>query len=207
MKKQEQQHKIYIGISKTENRLFDFVMQNKLAVFSAEDIMKMTGWDERKIYNLLYRLTKKGLLIRVKRNKYAVKEKIHETAFEIATASVLPSYISFWTALSYYGFTEQQVKPIQLATTKQAKNISIGNQAVELITLSPKRFYGYRREDGFAIAEKEKAMIDSLNMPKKCGGIEEIAKCLKYSWKEINRQKLIDYAVMYKSKSLVSRLG
>ena len=78
---------------------------------------------------------------------------------------------------------------------------------MRLCRIRRKRFFGYYRIGEIIIAEKEKAIIDSLLLPKYSGGIKEITKCIKNSSEEINIKKLIDYAEKMQSKSVLRRLG
>ena len=135
--------------------------------------------------------------------KYYVPENI----FEIATTIISPSYISFWTACSYYGFTEQQVKTIQVVSTKQFPKIKLGNYNLETITFNSKKFFGYIKLNGFVIADKEKLLVDILDKPELAGGINEVKKSLQSSWKVINQDKLFEYLEKNKTLSCFARLG
>ena len=75
------------------------------------------------------------------------------------------------------------------------------------MTLSRKRFFGYTSVDGITIAEKEKAIIDSLLFSKYAGGMKEITRCIKYALNNININKLINYALRIESKAVLRRLG
>ena len=207
MKKTKEQHTFYKGISKNEQFLLSLIKEKKLIVFGVRELKRLTKWKKTTIHNTLFSLTKKSLLIKIKRDNYILKEILEEKPFEIATELITPSYISFWTALSFYGFTEQQVKVIQLVSPIQENNLKFDLKSVEVTTLKPERFFGYKKEDGYAIAEKEKALIDSLYQLDKCGGLDEFVKCLKDSWKEINKKKFINYLVRFNNKSMVSRAG
>ena len=57
------------------------------------------------------------------------------------------------------------------------------------------------------IAELEKAIIDSIDLLKYSGGIKEISKIIDNALDSINENKLIDYAVKFPNKSMISRLG
>lgn len=114
-------------------------------------------------------ITEKGVITRVKRGRYTPTETIFENIFRVSTDMVSPSYISFWTALSHYGFTEQQVRMVQLISIKQTGGFYVGHFRVEIITFKSSRFFGYRGTDGFVIAEPEKVLIDSLFRPDLCG--------------------------------------
>lgn len=197
----------YKSISSREAVMMSLLEESDLPTFSVDDIARLSGWERGRIYNTLASLSRKGHITRVMRGQYTMSERISENIFQICTDLVRPSYISFWTAMSRYGFTEQQVRKIQLVSTKQVEAIEIGNFGVEIITLKPPRFFGYVREDGFVIAEREKALIDSLFRPDLCGGLDEFTKCLENAWDEIDEERLVQYAIRFDNRSLISRLG
>ena len=145
------------------------------------------------------------MIKQLKRNCYTLKEYLKEYLFQIATETIKPSYISFWTALSYYGFTEQQLVTIQLITIKKQKNIE--NPKIITTKIKKERFFGYTKLNNFIIAEKEKAIIDSLAYPEKAGGLKEVIKCLKNAWPELNKKLFIRYLKNYNNKSLNARTG
>ena len=207
MENQERGHITYIHTSRNESIILQLIDRSDLTVFGNEELGFLTGWKKARIHNTLYSLVKKKIVTRVRKNCYTLTDRISENLFEIATESITPSYISFWTALSYYGFTEQQPSLVQLVTTKQLKEMNIGSHIVELTTWQPKRLYGYKKEGRFVIAEKEKALVDSMYQPDKCGGLDEYVKCLKNSWEELNKKRFMDYLVRFGNKSLVSRAG
>ena len=57
------------------------------------------------------------------------------------------------------------------------------------------------------IADKEKALVDSLLFPKYAGGIREIINCIETSLNEIELDTLCDYALKVESKAVLRRLG
>ena len=207
MEKPQQRYADYSSISKNESFLLGIIKNAELTVFGVKELHVLTDWSDNRINNTLTSLEKKELLVRIKRNHYALADIISEHSFELATETIKPSYISFWSALSYYGFTEQQVTQIQLVSTKQFKDHKIASYIISITTFKPELFYGYTQVEDFVIAEMEKALVDSLYLPEKCGGLNEFVKCLVNSWKTINKSKLIKYILKFDNKSLISRVG
>ncbi|MBS3056382.1 MAG: hypothetical protein J4473_03030 [Candidatus Aenigmarchaeota archaeon] len=197
----------YKGISKSEIYLIRASKENGIMVFGVEELRRISGWNRVKIHNTLNSMREKNIITRIKRNKYVITEDVQKNIYKISTSVFSPSYISFWTALSFYNFTEQHVKAIQVVSTRQYKNIKINGFLLEPSKFRPEKFYGYHVIEGVIIAEKEKALIDSFFMMEKCGGFDEIVKCLKNSWKEIEQEKFFDYLTQFGSKSCVSRVG
>ncbi|MBI5872151.1 hypothetical protein HZB88_03635 [archaeon] len=187
-------------LGKLEDRAVGILKNNKIDVFKIKDLRMLLGINKMQAYNLVKSLKKKGIIKKIKNGIFSFTE-IDE--FVLATSIHYPSYISFWTALSYYKFTDNMPKKIFIVTTKYAKEID----KFRYVTLSKKRFFGYTKTGNIIIAEKEKAIIDSLLFPKYSGGIKEIIKCLKNSLSEIDIKKLIAYAMRIESKSVLRRLG
>ncbi|MBU1202333.1 MAG: hypothetical protein KJ583_05735 [Nanoarchaeota archaeon] len=206
MKKQIHYNSIY-SISKTESALLQKINESKLTIFTPRELTKILSWKKQKTHNVLQQLKNKGIIISIKRNTYTTKEASTEKSFQIAVESTSPSYISFWTALSYYGFTEQQPKSIQIVSPKQYKQIITLKFSIIPIKLKKERFFGYKRINNFTIAEKEKCIIDSLAYPKNAGGLQEAVKCLKNAWKELDKQLFIKYLVRFNNKALNARTG
>jgi predicted transcriptional regulator of viral defense system len=189
-----------MNLSKLENKAYEKIKESGLTVFNISDISLLLEIKKQKAYNLIKSLKKKKIINSINNGKFVLSET---NEFEIASSINFPSYISFWSALNYYGFSDNTPKKIFIVTTKYSKE----KNNFKFITLSKKRFFGYTSIGKITLAEKEKAIIDSLLMPKYAGGIKEIKISLEKALKEIDIKKLIDYAIKINSKAVVRRLG
>lgn len=187
-------------LSKLENKVYSELRENKMVLFKARDLCALLKIDKVKAYNIIKALKNKGIINKISGSYFAFKDA---NEFSIASGIHWPSYISFWSALNYYGLSDQMPKEIFLATTKYTKNMG----KFKYITLSEKRFFGYVQIGDIVIADKEKAIIDSLLLPKYAGGIREIIKSINSGFNELNIKKLSDYAVKIGSKAVLRRLG
>ena len=61
---------------------------------------------------LLHRLSKRGLIFKIEKNKYTLSKD----PFLIASRIIWPSYISCWSALKYHNLTEQVPQDITIIT-------------------------------------------------------------------------------------------
>jgi len=173
-------------------------------VILLNDIARIIGKGREYSRVYAYRLKKKNLLMEIEKGKYALSEE----PYEVASGIVFPSYISFISAYYVYGFTTQIPIIIQVVTLKPRKPLIFKNMQIQFITFKNRNMFGYKRErfremDIF-IAEKEKAIVDSLYLPQYCP-ITESCEALKS--KEINIDKLIDYALKMNSIITLKRLG
>lgn len=161
------------------------------------------------------RLEEKGFIKEVEKGKYLLlgfqPQRVLSEPFFIGVKIHIPSYISFWSALNFYGFTEQVPKTIFIATTKRKNDVVFEGVRFRYIRLSSRKFFGYIQEKSgelsYLIAEPEKALIDSMDQPRYAGGMEEISKCIYNARDDIKGKKLIEYARTFGNKALNSRLG
>lgn len=205
MKNKHNSYKKYKPLSKNESTLLNAM--EPFIVFSLSTVRRTTGWTFQRASNTLTSLKSKSIITVVKKDNYILTEAIPANLFRIANAVTEPSYISFWTALSYYGFTEQQPIALQVVSTKQYPTLRVGQHVIETTTMQPERFYGYQKIENFTIAEPEKAILDALHMPEKAGGMDEIKKCLRNAWPTLDKKTLLNYTRRFGSKAVAARLG
>ena len=137
--------------------------------------------------------------------------KFTEHEFILASRLISPYYISYWSALNYYGLTEQVSKTIFIATLKRKLEKEIMGLKFRFITLNKNKFFGFKamqlNNHIIKIGEVEKAIIDCLDLPRNCGGIVEVIKAIDEAKKEIDFNKLIAYAKKMQNAAILNRLG
>lgn len=186
-------------ISKTENLAIETLKKNKLEIFKLNDLALLLEFDKTKTYNLIKALKKKKIIEAVSSGIYCLEDA---NDFDIGIYFNSPSYVSFLSALNYYGFSDNNPKKITFVSTKYKKH-----KKFEFICLSKKRFFGYKKEGDIVIGEIEKVFVDSLLFPKYSGGIKEISRLLIGNLDKLNMNKLIDYSLRVESKMVLRRLG
>jgi len=186
-------------LSKLESQLCTELQDRQLLVFQAKDAQLLLELSSTQAYNLLKALKRKKAI--QKAGKYFILTGTDELV--AATSLHFPSYLSFWSALSYYGFTDQLPKTIFIASSRYHSKM----KSFHYVTLSRSRFFGYQLLGKIVIAEKEKAFLDALLFPKYAGGIKEIWKCLLAAQQQIKISTLIHYALKMNSKILLRRVG
>lgn len=126
---------------------------------------------EPTFYNLIKRLVENDVLVRLERGKYKLKEaNVHE--FKIANFIYHPSYVSFESALNYYGALSQFPQNIYSATTNRSQEKKFENKVYSYHQLEKSFFGGYTKKDKFLIASLEKALVDQIYLTSK--GIKSI---------------------------------
>ena len=197
------------------NYIMNLLFDKDIFYFQPKQLSALLEISIGQTYDIIQRLKNSEVIIEVENGKYMVtgydKKRILSNPFYIATNIVVPSYISYWSVLNYYGFTEQVPKFILVATSKQKKEMHFKNYIFKYVQIKRDKLYGYKKEliDEFPtfIAEPEKALIDGIDLPNYAGGINEISKIIDNSLDSIDKRKLVEYAIRFPSKSMISRLG
>lgn len=121
--------------------------------------------------NKVSALEKRGQIIRLKKGLYVVSDKISRKVLSrelIANHLYGPSYVSFETALSFYGLIPERVFAMRSATFKRAKRFEnvVGN--FEYMTV-PENYYPIGvvqkvvdNEYAYLLATPEKALCDLI---------------------------------------------
>ena len=140
----------------------DLLSLNK-PYFSLADLEKVLGQRRPSLYVTLNRLTRSGVLVRLRRGVYQVILKAPDIP-RIANQLVYPSYLSFESALSRYGILSQIPYVVTFATSQRSRRLLLGDTTVEFRQLKADLFFGYRVTGGLYVAEPEKALLDQLYM-------------------------------------------
>jgi predicted transcriptional regulator of viral defense system len=192
-------------------------MAKENQVFSFDQLYQKTRIKKEILWVILSRLENQGFIERIEKGKYLIiplsgekgKYTLHE--FVIGSYLVKPYAISYWSALHFYGFTEQIPSTVFVQTTARKKKslLEIFGVKYRIVRVKQEKFYGLRKEwieeTPVNITDKEKTIIDCLDKPKYAGGIIEVAKALKTG--SLNYQQLSTYALQIDNYSVVRRLG
>lgn len=139
---------------------------NKL-YFGYEDLAAVLGISPASARVTASRYVRQGLLVRVKRNLYVLKEQLNaagrEELFQLANLGQVPSCISLATALDYYEITTQvQRDVIESVAVKRSKEIRLNGTVCRYTKVSRRLYFGYERRRGFFMATPEKAFLDAM---------------------------------------------
>ncbi|MEM2941713.1 MAG: hypothetical protein QW304_09240 [Thermoproteota archaeon] len=185
------------------------------AVFTLDEAMEILNCSGGVLRKILYRLTMKGRIQRIKRGYYILvparagyETSWTEHVFSFINKIIDEYYVGYWTALNYWQMTEQIPRTIFIATGKRRRDFSYNNTPIHFITVSPQKFFGWTVEKigdvEFRISDREKTILDSLDMLHYAGGISEVAKGLRSN---LDWEKMIRYAKNLQNNTVSKRLG
>ncbi len=187
------------------------------STFTFSEAKSIIGSDSNVTKVVLSRLEKQGWVERIERGKYLIiplgsekgKHSLHE--FVIGSMLVHPYCISYWSALHYYGLTEQIPNTvfIQTSSRKKKQHTEIFGVNYQIVRIKKDKIFGTRKEwieeTQIVLADREKCIIDCLDKPQFSGGIIEVAKALKDNSFDLN--KLANYSVKIGNSGVIRRLG
>ncbi|MDZ4724389.1 MAG: hypothetical protein SGI97_10890 [candidate division Zixibacteria bacterium] len=167
---------------------------------------------------IIYLLSKKKKLQRIEKGRYLVippvawkSGKFTEESLIIAAQLIDPYYVTYWTALNFYGWTEQPSRTVFIATTKVKRTVTVEGTGFKFVKLRQDKFFGFTEQwlgdQKVAIASKEKTIIDCLDQPRYAGEIVEVAKGLWYGRTEFNFDLMLNYIDRMGNYAIVKRLG
>lgn len=207
-----------IGLGKKSSILLSKLSENNKTIFTIGDAVRILKEKKSSVTKLLHDLTRSKWLFRLSRGKYlilpleaGVKPEFTEHEFIIASSLIEPYYISYWSALNYYGFTEQVSKTVFVATTKRKRGMFILGIKIKFATIKKNKFFGFKKiiinSHPINIAEKEKVIVDCLDLSRDCGGIIEVIKSIDSAREELDFRKLEVYAKKMENHAIINRLG
>jgi predicted transcriptional regulator of viral defense system len=168
--------------------------------------------------NVVQQLIRKGWLSRVRRGRYVLLPPEHgpdnlgeNNVLALATAAVTPSYVGWWSAASFHGFTTQVPLTAFIAVTGKMPERELEGSTVRFVQLSKPKFFGsqlyplYGRQ--VPISSPAKTLIDCLDRPALAGGVTEVVRIADRALAKISGDEAVETAIRLGSKSLMQRLG
>lgn len=209
-----------IKLGPQETKLLFTLEEGGMSVFTADDAKRILGSGPASSLLVISGLKKKGRIRQIEKGKYlfiparaGIEGYWAEEAYVVIPYLIKEYYIGFWTAMNFWGMTEQIPYTVFVVTPKRKKNrvLEFGNQRYEFVTLSRKKFFGFIEEKTaktkFNISSKEKTIIDGLMHPQYCGGIHEVTKAMWNARKEVDWKTVLEMAERTGVNVVLRRLG
>lgn len=207
-------------LGKAGSDLLTEITRQGKRIFTYEDAVKAYGSSNRRLWELLSTLVKRGWLQRIEKGKYLIlpfeagrEREWTEHEFIIASYLIEPYYIGYRSALNYYGYTEQTSRTVYIASTRRKlkSSLEISGVTYRFVNMSEGKFFGFKQItiDGHKIniSEPEKTIVDCIDQIRYCGGIPEIIKALWYGRDELDFTKMAEYSHRNGNKASSQRLG
>ncbi len=143
------------------------IYESGLSFFSLKtlkDILEVKK--ESTLFSIIKKLVRSDVLIKIERDKYLLKDaKIND--FALANFLYHPSYVSFESALNFYGILSQFPYEISSATAKKTIQKEFEGKTFTYTKIKKDLFWGYEKKESFLIALPEKALLDQVYLASK----------------------------------------
>jgi predicted transcriptional regulator of viral defense system len=186
-------------------------------LFTIRDAREILGI--REVAPILHRLRRKGRVVEVRKGRYLLVPAIagvaggwSESIYRVIDVVVGGDYyVGFWSAMNYWGMTEQIPRVVHVVTSRRHRPFAFQGQRVQFVTLRPERVFGATAErltrGTFRVSDRERTLVDGLLEPRYCGGVGEVAKALWTARREVNWKRLESYANRIGVDAVLRRLG
>jgi predicted transcriptional regulator of viral defense system len=177
------------------------IEENNLLIFTSLELQRFLDISKTATQKILERYTKKGVFVRLRKGYYALKSK-PPSSFYIANVVYRPSYISFESALSYYGMIPESIFSITSATSKPTQTFQILGKNFYYLKIKKEAFTGYYKRqvnnESILIAEPEKALADYFYFV----SLKKKKPFDRFYLKNISKKKFFQYLELFKKKGL-----
>jgi predicted transcriptional regulator of viral defense system len=167
----------------------------------------------------LSRLEKRGWLKRLERGLYLIvpleagpNAQWSEDPLIIATQLIPEGAVAYWTAMHYWGMTEQIPRTIFVQTPrrKYKPRDTILGVHYQFVVVVKRKLFGIltQHRDGLQIrvTDQEKTLVDALDRPDLCGGIAQVVETL-HSLDRLDWERMDSYLDDFNSGAVYKRLG
>lgn len=177
------------------------IKERKLLIFTPYDLVRLFRVSPIAANFFVFRNARKGLLTRLKKSQkgslYCLADNL-PNQYLIANRIYEPSYISFDTAMSFYGIIPETIYTITSATTKATREFKANNIRFTYYRIKKPVYTGYRPikylNETVLIAEPEKALADYfyfIALKKRQLNYERL------NLKNIRKNKLVKFARLF----------
>lgn len=191
--------------------------EQRRSVVRAADVIELLG-KEQTARKVIRNLLRKGWLTRLVAGRYLFLPPEHgpenlgeNNALAIASVIVEPSYVGWWAAASYHGFTTQKPTTISVATRRPLSPRTIEGNEIRFVQVVERKFFGFQSYDFYGraavLSTPVKTLVDCLDRPDLAGGATEVTRIVAGAAVDVKLEDVTESALRMKSTALLQRLG
>ena len=199
-------------------KLLDEFVSEGLTQFTSAEADARLGRSAAATGNLLSRLVRDGLLDRVRRGHYAIRQ-LGALGTTAAAENVLLSVaagfrdvrhrVAYRTALDQLDLLAHPSRSIQIALTKPTRSETLSGRRLTVVREPETALdVGAKKQDGVFISDLERALLDAAARPDLVGGIAVVAEALSAAAsKQVDVERLTNYARVLTWGPALRRIG
>ena len=194
----------------------ELVAEGRLT-FTFDELVKRLCISKTATANLLKRMEKSGLIHRVRRGHYVVRQlgmlgtpaAAEDFALTVGAAlHSIPHRIAYRSALYEHDLVVHPSWSIQVATSRRVRTDTLSGQPLKVVVESLERLGIGRMPWGASyISDHHRALLDAAHRPRLAGGIEVLSEAYTAAASELNGDTLMSYAHQLGWAAAIRRLG
>ena len=124
-----------------------------------------------------------------------------------------PYFLAYYTAMELHHMIQHPLRTVFVATTAQRADVEKKEVAFRFVRIPPRRFeFGHGPTQippgkTVELADLERTFVDAVDRPDLCGGIEEVVRGFARRHLDLDRERLLRYALEFDAPVVVKRLG
>ena len=166
--------------------------------------------DEKQYSNWIALKLKSKTYKKIRNNLYALIDPstndIYSTKFEIATKISKTSFVSYHSALEYYGFANQVFGDVLVGSLTKFNNFIFEDNEYICKPIKNIKFVNDIVSEGIRVSSLEKTIVDCIDNIDLAGGIEEVLNALEQI-KYVNESKLLEILKDINKMYLYQKIG
>ena len=194
----------------------ELVAEGRLT-FTFEDVKKRLRKSKPATANLLQRMQTAGLIDRVRRGHYAVRQlgvlgtpaAAEDVALSVGAALTgVPHRIAYRSALYEHDLVVHPARSIQVATDRRVRTRTLSGRPLRIVIESPEALDVGRGPWGASwLSDRHRAVLDAAQRPRLVGGLEVLAEAFAAATPALRADVLEEYARRLGRAAALRRLG
>ncbi|HKY32118.1 MAG TPA: type IV toxin-antitoxin system AbiEi family antitoxin [Candidatus Polarisedimenticolia bacterium] len=190
-------------------------------VFRLEDVREITGLSETSARSFVRKLVDRGVAARLKPGLYVLvpfelgRERRYSGNPLVVAREIVHGeeyYLSHATAMEIHGMTTQPQLVVMVSTPKPRRPVTALGAEFRFVRCRRKHLFGLTehwvtKQEKVRVSDLERTIIDGLKQPEHCGGVTEVAKGLWMRRRDVDVDRLVQYAKRIGVGAVVRRLG
>lgn len=187
------------------------------STFTFEEVERRLGKSKPATANLLKRMEKAGLIDRVRRGHYVVRQlgmlgtpaAAEDVALTVGAALENVSHrIAYRSALYEHDLVVHPARSIQVAAERRVRTKTLSGRPLQVVIESPEKLeVGQVPWGASYVSDRHRAVLDAGHRPRLVGGIEVLAEAFATAAPELHAEILMDYARRLGWAAALRRLG
>ncbi len=182
----------------------------QIPVFTMEDVCKYYEKIES-ARSAVKRLIKQGTIVKIRNNMYTCISG--ETGapianrFQIASSITPTSYVSYHTAMEYYGVADQVYYEVYVSSETKFQTFDFSGYSYQCVLAKCKQgIETVKYSGGIKVTDKERTLVDCIKAVEKISGLEETMATVQGLY-NLQEKKILQYLEEYNNQFLYQKMG